>query len=129
MFIFRTKTTHISLIYVDDVLLMGNDAYKIKEVKDNLQIRFSIKDLGPLKYFLGIEVARSPEGFMISQRKYTLDILEDCHVQDFCPSAFPMEQNLEPKKEDVSPEVDALSGCFEIQKACWKTSLFLGDPS
>lgn len=49
MFVFKTQTTHAALIYVDDVLLMGDDPCKIKEVKDNLQRQFNIKDLGPLK--------------------------------------------------------------------------------
>lgn len=50
-------------------------------MKDYIHMQFSIKDFGPLKYFLGIEVAQSLEGFVISQRKYTLDILEDCGIQ------------------------------------------------
>lgn len=54
---------------------MGDDATKINEVKVHLQEHFSINNLGPLKYFLGIEIACSPKGFVISQRKYTLDIL------------------------------------------------------
>lgn len=87
---------------MDDILLMGNDTRKINQVKVNLQNHFSIKDLGPLKYFLGIEVVRSKRGFIIIQRKYTLDILEDCYVQDCRPSDFPMEQNIRLK----SPEVD-----------------------
>lgn len=107
MFVFRYGMLRvIALIYVDDVLLMGNDAHKINQVKINLQSQFSIKDLGPLKYFLGIEVARCSKGFVISQRKYTLDILEDCHIQDCRPSDFPMEQNLRLMKEDETLEVD-----------------------
>ncbi|KAI3723909.1 hypothetical protein L2E82_35671 [Cichorium intybus] len=107
MFVYKTEKIHIiALIYVDDILLMGNDIQKIEEVKTNLQNKFSIKNMGPLKYFLGIEVARSPKGFVISQRKYTLDILKDCHAHDCRPSTFPMEQNLRLEKEDASPEVD-----------------------
>lgn len=103
----KTKTTYVvALIYVDDVLLIGYDTKKIQEVKSNLQKYFSIKDLSPLKYFLGNEVARCLEGFVISQRKYTLYILEDCRLQDSCPSTFPMEQNLRLAKEDSTPEVD-----------------------
>lgn len=107
MFIFKNEFTHIiALIYVDDILLMGNNNDKLEEVKAYLQTQFNIKDLGPLKYFLGIKVARSPDDIVISQCKYTLDILEDCGIQGSCPCSFPMEQNLCLKKDDNSPEVD-----------------------
>ncbi|KAK2985696.1 hypothetical protein RJ640_011924 [Escallonia rubra] len=56
--------------------------------------QFHTKDLGSLKYFLGIEVARSSHGLYLCQRKYTLDILDDCGLTGARPSEFPMEQNL-----------------------------------
>lgn len=49
-------------------------------VKKYFDKNFSIKDLGTLKYFLGIEVARSPQVIVLSQRKYTLDILKRVHM-------------------------------------------------
>lgn len=67
----------IALIYVEKILLLGNDNGKINEVKEYLQSHFRIKDLGTLKYFLGIQVARSEEGFVLSQRIYTINILKD----------------------------------------------------
>ncbi|KAJ9540324.1 hypothetical protein OSB04_026830 [Centaurea solstitialis] len=82
LFIFKTSGIYVAaLIYVDDVILAGNDERKIADVKAYLDGKFSIKDLGPFKYFLGIEVARSQEGIVLSQRKYTLDILEECGFQ------------------------------------------------
>ncbi|XP_021986404.1 secreted RxLR effector protein 161-like [Helianthus annuus] len=80
---------------------------KIQATKDFLDKRFSIKDLGPLKYFLGIEVAKTNEGMVLSQRKYTLDILEDVGVPGCRPSSFPMEQNLKLDMCDKEPRVDA----------------------
>ena len=56
------------LIYVDDILLTGNDC---------LLQQFRIKDLGDLKYFLGIEFSRSKAGIYMSLRKYALNILQD----------------------------------------------------
>lgn len=52
-----------------------------------------MKDLGLLKYFLGIEVARNDHGFYLSQRKYGLDIISEMGLLGAKPSTFPMEQN------------------------------------
>ncbi|VVA32943.1 PREDICTED: Retrovirus-related Pol poly from transposon, partial [Prunus dulcis] len=56
--------------------------------------------LGDLKYFLGIEVSRSPKGLYLSQRKYALDILKDSGLIGARPTFFPMEQNLKLNNED-----------------------------
>ncbi|XP_076888387.1 uncharacterized protein LOC143538804 [Bidens hawaiensis] len=87
--------------------LVGNNGTKIQDTKGKLDQRFSIKDLGNLKYFLGIEVARTTEGLILSQRKYVLDILEDSGLQGCRPSSFPFEQNLKLDKREDEPKVDA----------------------
>ena len=46
-------------------------------MKENLRREFETKDLGQLRYFLGIEVVRSPRGIVLSQRKYALDLLDE----------------------------------------------------
>ncbi|KAF5469450.1 hypothetical protein F2P56_013525 [Juglans regia] len=76
-----TLITHASitivLVYVDDILVAGNDTSQIDVFKSLLSKNFKTKDLGSLKYFLGLEVARSQKGIFLNQRKYTLDILTD----------------------------------------------------
>nr|XP_027189349.1 uncharacterized protein LOC113786224 [Cicer arietinum] len=62
---------------MDDLIHFGNDLAKISTIKYNLDISFKIKDLGSLKYFLGLEIARTKSGIFISQHKYTLDLLTD----------------------------------------------------
>ena len=62
------------IVYVDDIVVTGDDLEAIVQLKKSLSKEFEIKDLGALKYFLGIEVARSKHGIFISQRKYILDL-------------------------------------------------------
>ncbi|XP_019107199.1 uncharacterized mitochondrial protein AtMg00810-like [Beta vulgaris subsp. vulgaris] len=52
-----------------------------------------MKDLGPLKYFLGIEVARSSTGLFLCQRNYALDVISESGLLGAEPSGFPIEQN------------------------------------
>ncbi|GJY81632.1 ribonuclease H-like domain-containing protein [Tanacetum coccineum] len=65
------------LVYVDDIVITGNDLIKIEKFKMFLKSKFQIKDLGKLKYFLGIEVLDNKEGICLSQRKYYLELLHE----------------------------------------------------
>lgn len=57
----------VILVYVDDLLIIWNDLKLIKETKQVLHNHFKIKDLGELKYFLGIEFLRSSKGIVMNQ--------------------------------------------------------------
>ncbi|RVW95818.1 Retrovirus-related Pol polyprotein from transposon RE2 [Vitis vinifera] len=65
------------VVYVDDIVITGSDQNGIQKLKQHLFTHFQTKDLGKLKYFLGIEIAQSSSGVVLSQRKYALDILEE----------------------------------------------------
>ena len=82
----------VVLIYVDDIIISGNDKDGISATKSYLHSVFDIKDLGELKYFLGIEICRSPEGLFLSQRKYTLDLLVETGMGDCRPAKTPLEE-------------------------------------
>lgn len=84
----------VVLVYVDDIIITGSSASYISTLQSFLSQRFHLKDLGPLKFFLGIEVARSEKGICLSQRKYTLEILEEVGLLGAKPCSFPMEQKL-----------------------------------
>ncbi|XP_013632843.1 PREDICTED: uncharacterized mitochondrial protein AtMg00810-like [Brassica oleracea var. oleracea] len=93
LFIYSRKGIELRvLIYVDDLLVCGNDVKFVNKFKDYLSECFHMKDLGKLKYFLGIEVGRGDEGFMLTQRKYALDLIADVGLLGSKPTATPMEQ-------------------------------------
>ncbi|XP_075076649.1 uncharacterized protein LOC142163277 [Nicotiana tabacum] len=86
------------LVYVDDLLVIGNDLEEIQNAKAALHQKFKLKDLGELRYFLGIEFARSKEGILMSQRKYTLEMISDVGLAGSKPKDTPMEQNMKLNK-------------------------------
>ena len=81
------------IVYVDDIVITGNNQDGIQKLKQHLFNHFKTKDLGKLKYFLGIEVAQSNSGVVISQKKYTLDILADTGMLDCKLVDTPMDPN------------------------------------
>lgn len=93
------------LIYVDDILITGSSDSLITEVKMYLNSLFKLNDLGQLRYFLGIKVARSTSGFYLNQRKYALDLLRDTGLTGAKSSSIPIEQNhklLDNQSESIS---------------------------
>ena len=56
----------VLIVYVDDIVLLGDDTVEIIQLKMKMGDVFEIKDLGNLKYFLGIKVARSRKGITLS---------------------------------------------------------------
>ena len=84
----------ILVVYVDDIIITKSDKEGIQILINYLSSSFLIKYLGKLHYFLGIEVVRSKAGINLSQRKYTLDILQDTGYLGSKPVATPMESNL-----------------------------------
>jgi len=81
------------LVYVDDLIISGSHLKDILKFKDYLSSCFHMKDLGVLKYFLGVEVARGPDGFVPCQRKYALDIISEASLLGARPAGVPLEQN------------------------------------
>ena len=81
------------LVYVDNIVVTGDELQGIKALKRCLLQEFEIKELGRLKYFLGIEVAHSRHGIFISQQKYVLDLLTEIGKLGCKPMEIPIEQN------------------------------------
>ena len=68
------------VVYVDDMVVTGNDPEERKALQNDLSREFKMKDLGLLKYFLGVEVSQSSERIFLSQRKYALDLLQETGI-------------------------------------------------
>ena len=81
------------IVYVDDIIVTRNDEKEKNTLKQCLTKEFEIKDFGKLKYFLGIEVARSKQGVFISLQKYVIDLLKETSMMASKPIATPIEQN------------------------------------
>ncbi|CAH9106827.1 unnamed protein product [Cuscuta europaea] len=88
------------LVYVDDLLITGSNPDMISSFKSSLASTFPVKDLGHMKYFLGLEVARSERGIFLCQRKYVLDILTETGLVGAKPTPFPMPQNHQLQSDD-----------------------------
>ena len=67
-------------MYVYDMILTGDDPEEIKTLREYLSAKIEMKDLGQLKYFLGIEVAKSKQGISLSEHKYVLDLLSETRM-------------------------------------------------
>ena len=78
-------------IYVDDILLNGNDEAAISATKAYLQTHFAIRDLKTPRYFLGIEFAYQSGKLALSQRNYALDLLQETGLLGFKPATSPLE--------------------------------------
>ncbi|XP_061349519.1 uncharacterized mitochondrial protein AtMg00810-like [Gastrolobium bilobum] len=91
LFTKKTSSTFTALlIYVDDLVLTGNDMTEINHVKSSLHNQFRIKYLGQLRYFLGLEVARSKHGLILNQQKYALELIADSGILAAKPVSTPL---------------------------------------
>ena len=75
-------------------MIVGDCESAIDELKKMLSQAFHMKDLNAVNYFLGLEIARSPVGFFVSQHKYVLDLLKDFHMNTVSSVKIPLDCHL-----------------------------------
>ena len=89
----------ILIVYVNDIILTGDDTREVERLKKVLATKFKVKDLGQMQYFLGMEVARSRKGISISQRKYVLDLLTETGMLGYKLSNTPIKARKRTKSD------------------------------
>ncbi|GMP65304.1 hypothetical protein CsSME_00026160 [Camellia sinensis var. sinensis] len=96
-FVHPTQSTHktattitVLLVYVDDILLTGNNDAHIKSLVAHMHEAFSMKELGLVSYFLGISIQSTGVGYTLSQQKYTHNILVRVGLSECKPCSSPM---------------------------------------
>ncbi|GKA28268.1 ribonuclease H-like domain-containing protein [Tanacetum coccineum] len=99
------------LVYVDDIIITGNSVSEI----ENLKSKFMIKDLGKLKYFLGIEVGDTEKGICLNQRKYVLDLLSEYGMLACKPTKTPLPSKLVISNEATEKDL-VLDNITDYQK-------------
>ncbi|KAJ3708372.1 hypothetical protein LUZ61_012077 [Rhynchospora tenuis] len=93
----------IVLVYVDDIIVTGNNHEGVSKLIHTLQHRFSLKDLGNLSFFLGIAVQPCRDGILLTQKQYVLDLLCRTHMTNAQPVSTPMAVNTSLSKFDGDP--------------------------
>src|ERR1044072_661392 len=79
------------LVYVDDIILTGNSDVLVQRIITQLDEKFSLKQLGSLSYFLGIEVQSTSQGcLLLTQQKYVRDLLAKAKMEDCRAISTPM---------------------------------------
>uniref|UniRef100_A0A2N9GJX2 Integrase catalytic domain-containing protein n=1 Tax=Fagus sylvatica TaxID=28930 RepID=A0A2N9GJX2_FAGSY len=108
LFIRRSdKGMILLLLYVDDMIITGDDHSGISDFKLFLHQQFEMKDLGHLSYFLGLEVSSDSTGYYLSQAKYASDLLSRAGLTDTKVVSTPLEMNARLTPLDGTPLRDA----------------------
>lgn len=95
MFIYKDSGIFITaLVYVDNILLIGNDSSFIAHVKSILHSTFTITYLGLAKYYLGLEYSRTEKGIYLHQHKFVHDLLLEAGFENSKPLSLPVDNNV-----------------------------------
>ncbi|KAL5564064.1 hypothetical protein UlMin_033811 [Ulmus minor] len=97
------SSTLLILIYIDDIIITGSNEVEIEKLVAVLNSSFSLKDLGQLSYFLGIEVKAVNGGLQLSQRRYIEDLLQKTKMDNARPLPTPMISSLKLTSDEGDP--------------------------
>ena len=94
------------IVYIDDIILTGDDVHEIDSLKKELAKEFEINDLGLLRYFLGMKVACSKTDTVVTKRKYALNLLKEVGMLGCKPTEVPIDLNHKIGLTEVGKSVD-----------------------
>ena len=100
----------VILIYVDDLIIGGDSMDEIRKLKKNLEMQFHMKDLGELRYFLGIEMIRSESGIYMLQKQYATTMLKKYGMLGCKPIGIPLDKNCK-LRVDLGVKESRMTNC------------------
>lgn len=110
LFIFHSyDITVYILVYMDDIIITGSHTTAVRQVIQGLSSRFSLKDMGLLNYFLGVQVLSYHDGIILSQAKYIQDLLTETKMIDYNSVSTPMSPSLQLTMDNHAPLLDITS--------------------
>jgi hypothetical protein len=101
-----TDSLLLLVLYVNDLLITGCSTSAIAAVKRILHDRFFMTDMGPLHFFLGLEISQDASGIKLSQAKYARDLLERFHMTDCNSAPTPFLSGVKLEDGGETPLVD-----------------------
>jgi hypothetical protein len=95
-------------IYVDDLVITGTKDAEVMTFKEEMKVIFQMSDLGPLSFYLGIEVHHVDSGITLRQTTYAKRVVELAGLTDCNPALTPIEEKLKLSRDSTTEEVDAM---------------------
>lgn len=99
------------LLYVDEIFLTASTTALLRRITNHLSSSFAVKDLGPLHFFLGMQVRRTKAGFFLNQSKYAADILDRAGMANCSPAITPVDTKPKLSSDSGSAFSDASFYC------------------
>ncbi|XP_043714849.1 uncharacterized mitochondrial protein AtMg00810-like [Telopea speciosissima] len=90
----------IVLLYVDDMIITGNDEGEVAKLRAELSIRFEMRDLGELNHFLGLEVEKVNDGIFLSQKGYAKKLIERFGINSSKLCSTPLDANIKIRRKE-----------------------------
>ncbi|CAA0812714.1 cysteine-rich RLK (RECEPTOR-like protein kinase) 8 [Striga hermonthica] len=103
----RERKLAIMLVYVDDIIITGDDEEEIQQTRKNLLVRFQMEELGEFKHFLGLKLKEKNDGLLLCQSQYAKDLLKKFSMTEYKPLSTPVEANAKICAQDEKDLEDA----------------------
>nr|GEX71995.1 ribonuclease H-like domain-containing protein [Tanacetum cinerariifolium] len=131
LYLKHTKEVFVALlVYVDDFVTTGNSLDEIEKFKVYLKSKFMIKDLGVMKYFLGIEVLDNANGICMTQRKYCLELIHEFGLLAAKHVTTPLPKNcvlaMDESESDNKKQATVSRSSAEAKYRCMESATYEG---